>query len=253
MITSRPFEACLGQKRYSLIDRFLYFRSLIIMNIIVQLIFFLITPIIHSLPSNSYYLIDIDSKISSNTSYCSNLLTNEQTYRIPSQCRHHLLCTPYYCDEQSFRCMKIRESLCCLYRYLQDNCREVDSNQIRDLFRSIYFQISIEHGYCEINLERIEKNDQAYCIATVEEETTATTTVASVSIRPSYRHFHRRPSTLSPTRYRPRLAVRQNYSSLANLDYLRRFTIIEANIASKSPKILLDLLLILSGLFSILS
>lgn len=224
------------------------------MNMIVQLIFFLFTPIVYSLPSNSYYLIDIDPKISSNTSYCSNLLTNDQTYRIPSQCRHHLLCTPYYCDEQSFRCMKIRETLCCLYQYLREHCQQVDYNQMKDLFRSIYFQMSIEHGYCEINLERIEKNDQAYCIATVEEEILSTTTTTTVAtIRPSYRYFHRRPSTLSPTRYRPRLAVRQNYSSLANLDYLRRVTIIETNIPSRSPQIHLDYLLILSSLISILS
>lgn len=228
------------------------------MDIFLQLILLLSLSIIHCLPSNSYYLLDLDSKISSNTSYCSNLFTNEQTYRVPRQCHHHLLCTPYYCDDQSFRCMKIRESLCCLQEYLQENCQQIDGNRIKDLFRSIYFQMSIEHGYCEINLERIEKNDQTYCIASIIEETisttittTTTTTVASSSIRPSYRHFHRRPSTLSQNRYRPRLAVRQNYSSLANLDYLRRVTIIEANLVSKTSKIFIDCLAILSALLLI--
>lgn len=227
------------------------------MDILIQLILLLLLPsIIHSLPSNRYYLLDIDSTSSSNTSYCANLFTNEQTYRLPSQCHHHLLCTPYFCDDQSFRCMKIRETLCCLHGYLEENCRQIDATRIKDLFRSIYFQMSIEHGYCEINLERIEKNDQSYCIATITEETTSTTTATTTvmsTIRPFYRHFHRRPSTLSLNRYRPRLAVRQNYSSMANLDYLRQVTIIEANIASKSSTIPFNCLFILTVLFSIFS
>jgi hypothetical protein len=221
----------------------------------IRSIFLLLIPIINGVPLNSYYLIDIDHNISSNTSYCSNILTTDQTYRIPKQCHHHLLCNPYYCDDQSFRCIKIRETLCCLNEYFQSNCKNDHSNRIKDLFRSVYFQISIEHGYCEINLERIEKHDQAYCIANMDEPIqTTTTTIASSSIRPFLKYFHRHSSTLRPHRYHHhRLATRQNYSSLANLDYLRRVTIIEANISSKSSRIFRDSLLIISFLFLILS
>ena len=74
--------------------------------------------IINGLPSNSYYLIDIDNNISTNESYCSNILINDQIYRIPKECQHHLICDPYYCDDKSFRCIKIRETLCCLNKYL---------------------------------------------------------------------------------------------------------------------------------------
>jgi hypothetical protein len=116
--------------------------------------------------------------------------------------------------------------------------------------------MSIEHGYCEINLERIEKHDQAYCIANIEQpiEMTMTTTTASTSIRPFFKYFHRRSSTVRPNRHNNhhRLATRQNYSSLANFDYLRRVTIIEANVSSKSSRIFRDSLLIISSLFSIL-
>jgi len=157
----------------------------------IFLLFFLLIPIINGLPSNSYYLIDIDNNFSSNESYCSNIFTTEQIYRIPNQCHHHLLCDPYYCDDKSFRCIKIRETLCCLYKYFQLNCQLDNSIQIKDLFRSIYFQMSIEHGYCEINLERIEQNDHSYCLAQNLETTTSTT--ISLSHLPSkrfqqYRH-----------------------------------------------------------------
>jgi hypothetical protein len=92
--------------------------------------FFLLIPILNGLPSNSYYLIDIDNNFSSNESYCSNIFTNEQIYRIPKQCHHHLLCDPYYCDDKSFRCIKIRETLCCLYKYFQLNCQLDNSIRI---------------------------------------------------------------------------------------------------------------------------
>jgi hypothetical protein len=215
---------------------------------IIFSIFLLLIPIINGIPSNSFYLIDINNNLSLNESYCSNILINEQIYRIPKQCHHHLLCNPNYCDDKSFRCIKIRETLCCLYNYLQLNCQQEDSNRIKDLFRSVYFHISIEHGYCEINLERIEKNDQAYCIANIEE----TTTIVSSSIRSSFKYFHRHSPTLRPHRYRHRLATRQNYSSLPNLDYLQRFTIIEENISSKYSRIFLDYFLIISLLFLLL-
>lgn len=234
---------------YKLSSSFCIFRSLImILSIILLLI-----PIINGVPLNSYYLIDIDQNISLNTSYCSNILTNDHTYRIPKQCHRHLLCNPYYCDDQSFRCIKIRESLCCLNQYFQSNCEYNNSNRIKDLFRSIYFQISIEHGYCEINLERIEKHDQAYCIANIDESIETTTTMISTSIRSFIKYFHRRSSTVQPNRYHHRLAIRQNYSALANLDYLQRVTIIEANISSKSSRIFRNSLLIISFLFSILN
>ena len=224
------------------------------------LLIFLWIPIINSIQTNSYYLIELDKQLSSssNESYCSNILTIEQTYRIPRQCQQHLLCNPYYCDDRSFRCMKIRETLCCLNRYLQSNCQKEDFKRIKDLFRSVYFQISIEHGYCEINLERIEKDDQMYCLANLEETTTTTTTTTTTmmtttmtvfsSYRPIFKHFHRRTSTYQPNRYRHRVATRQNYSSLPDLEYLRRFTIVERN---KSSKLLRNYLLIIL-LFSIL-
>jgi len=215
-------------------------------------IFFLLIPIINGIPSNSYYLIDIDNNLSLNESYCSNILINEQIYRIPKQCHHHLLCSPYYCDDKSFRCIKIRETLCCLYKYFQLNCQQNNSIQIKDLFRSVYFHMSIEHGYCEINLERIEKYDQAYCIGNIE-ETTQMMTMVSSSIRTSFKYFHRHPSSLRPYRYRHRIATRQNYSLLANLDYLRRFTIIEENISSsKCTRMFRNCFLVISLLLSIL-
>ncbi|CAF0734373.1 unnamed protein product [Rotaria sp. Silwood1] len=222
-------------------------------KIIFLAIVFLLIPIISCLPSNSFYLINIDNNLLSNESYCSNILINQHIYRIPKQCHHHLLCNSYYCDDKPFRCMKIRETLCCLYKYFQLNCQQDNFIQIKDLFRSVYFYISIEHGYCEINLERIEKNDQAYCISTIEETTTkilstqTIKTTVSSTIRSSFKYFHRRLSSLYPHR----IATRQNYSSLTNLDYLRQVTIIE-NVSSKCSKIFIDCFLIIIFLLSIL-
>ena len=195
------------------------------------LLLFFLVPMINGLPSNVYYLIDIANNTSSNESYCSTPLIDDQLYRIPQSCQHHLMCDPYSCDDQSFRCVKIRESLCCLQNYLRLHCEQENSLRTKDLFRSVYFHMSIEHGYCEINLERIEKNDQAYCLGNTPE---ATTTISS-SIRSTFKHFHRRLSTMRPARNRHRLANRQNYSSLANLDYLRQVTIIEENLLSSAP------------------
>ncbi|CAF0724542.1 unnamed protein product [Rotaria sordida] len=222
---------------------------MIMKKIILLVIIVLFIPIINCFPSNSFYLINIDKNLLSNESYCSNILINQHIYRIPKQCHHHLLCNSYYCDDKSFRCMKIRETLCCLYKYFQLNCQQDNFIQIKDLFRSIYFYMSIEHGYCEINLERIEKNDQAYCISNIEETLTTQTikTIISSTIRSSFKYFHRRPSSLYPHRQ----ATRQNYSSLTNLDYLRQVTIIES-ISSKCSKIFIDSFLIIIFLLSIL-
>ena len=168
--------------------------------------------IIIGIPSNSYYLIDIDTNLSLNTSYCSNILINKNLYHIPSQCHSHLLCTPYHCDDKSFRCIKIRETLCCLYKYIQKNCQK---ENFKDHFRSIYFHISIQHGYCEINLERIEQNDHSYCIAN-HHETTTTTAL-------SKKHLHR-------YRHRPHLTT-HTYET--------------TNISSKSSFIYINLIIVL--------
>lgn len=144
------------------------------------------------IPSNSYHLIDIATDSSLNTSYCSNILLNKNLYRIPNECYKHILCDPHYCDDKSFRCIKIRETLCCLYKYIENNCPK---ENLKDQFRSIYFHISIEHGYCEINLERIEQSDESYCIANYIEST------PSSSTRLSLRHFqwhHLRITTQLP-------------------------------------------------------
>lgn len=123
-------------------------------NSIVLLLFLLI----ELTRSHSYYLIDIDMNFSS----CSNILINKTRYGIPRLCQKHLLCHPSHCDDQSFRCVKIRETLCCLSQYIDKICSK--DRTYKDRFRSIYFHISIEHGYCEINLERIEQNDPLYCL-----------------------------------------------------------------------------------------
>lgn len=230
------------------------FRSSIMAAAIVVLLIIALWPIVHALPSNTYYLIELDKTPSANDSFCSNIFTKEQTYRLPNECHQHLLCDPYYCDEKSFRCVKIRETLCCLHRHIQSHCRADRAGRIKDLFRSVYFQMSIEHGYCEINLERIEKADQAYCIAEITEEarptptttttsSTTTTTTMSVSapVRSTYKHFHRRPSAARPGRPRYRVAARQNYSSLANLHYLRQVTIVEENLSSARARMSIDL------------
>ncbi|CAF1232752.1 unnamed protein product [Rotaria magnacalcarata] len=230
------------------------------MEKVILSVIFLSMPIVNGLPSNAYYLIDINNSALSNESYCSNILVNQEVYRIPEQCQHHLLCTPYYCDDKSFRCIKIREALCCLYKYFQSNCQQDNTFRVKDLFRSVYFQISIEHGYCEINLERIERNDQAYCIAD-EQETQLTTTqtvptTVPSPIRSSVKYFHRRPSLSSLLHHHhhhqsPHLtAVRQNYSMLLNSDHLRRFTIIE-NVPSTSSRIFINCFLIIIFLLSI--
>jgi hypothetical protein len=197
----------------------------------ILFVFLLLIKLIISIPSNSYYLIDLDNNLSLNNSYCSNLFTNDQLYRIPRQCHKHLLCDPYYCDDKSFRCIKIRETLCCLYNYFQKTCEKENFIQMKDQFRSIYFHISIEHGYCEINLERIEKNDHSYCIADYQETTTTTTTTTS-SPRLSFRNFHR---------YHHRLTTRPNRSVLSNFNYIRREIVNEKNISSKSSFIYSDL------------
>ncbi|CAF3966884.1 unnamed protein product [Rotaria sp. Silwood1] len=88
--------------------------------------------------SNSYYLIDIDKNISFNTSYCSNILINKNLYRLPNQCHKHLLCYRYNCDYRLYRCMKIRETLCCLYKYIKKYCQK---ENFKDHFRFIYFHI----------------------------------------------------------------------------------------------------------------
>lgn len=124
--------------------------------------------------SHSYYLIDIDTIFSS----CSNISINKTRYGIPHLCRKHLLCHPYHCDDQSFRCVKIRESLCCLSQYIDKFCST--NRTYKDRFRSIYFHISIEHGYCEINLERVEQNDPSYCLTNQLEMTTTTTTTTNL-------------------------------------------------------------------------
>jgi hypothetical protein len=202
---------------------------------------------IDGIPSNSYYLIDIAQNSSSNENYCSNLLINEQIYRIPQPCQHHLLCDPYYCDDQTFRCVKIRETLCCLRQYLQLTCQDEHFVRTRDRFRSVYFHMSIEHGYCEINLERIEKHDQAYCLANDDQVRTSTSTATSLlSTRSTYKHFHRRLSTLRTHRNHHRLATRQNHSSLNNFDYLRQVTIIDDNLLSNCAINSLDRFLLLT-------
>jgi hypothetical protein len=139
--------------------------SLFVLLILIQLI--------TSIPSNSYYLIPLDTNSSlTNSNYCLNISINKNIYHIPHQCHNHLLCDSYHCDDKSFRCIKIRETLCCLYKYIEDNCQR---ENLKDQFRSIYFYTSIQHGYCEINLERIEQNDHSYCLAQNLQTTTSTT------------------------------------------------------------------------------
>jgi hypothetical protein len=161
------------------------------MNIKIGILFVLLLLInlIISIPSNSYYLIDIDRNFSLNNNYCSNILINKNFYRIPNQCHKHLFCNVYHCDDKSFRCIKIRETLCCLYAYLKKNCQK---NNLKEQFRSIYFHISIQHGYCEINLERIEQNDHSYCLENHLETTTTSL---------SFKHFHRYRHHLSTINY----------------------------------------------------
>lgn len=128
-------------------------------------IFLLVEFVVFCSPLRTFYLLDIDHRSSFNTSFCSDSLIDGEFYRIPRQCQKHLQCHSFHCDEQSFRCVKIRETLCCLKRYFHRHCSKSERQQIKDQFRSVYFHVSIEHGYCEINLERIEKLDENYCLA----------------------------------------------------------------------------------------
>jgi len=191
------------------------------MNIKTPILFVLLIliKIIIGIPSNSYYLIDIDTNLSLNNSHCSNILINKDLYRIPNQCHQHLLCDPYHCDDKSFRCVKIRETLCCLYNYIQKYCR---NEILKDPFRSIYFHISIEHGYCEINLERIEKNDRSYCLSNSLETTTRSQSHLSL------KHFHR---------YRHHLTT-----PLSNVNYLKYQ---KTNISSKNSFIYINFIIVL--------
>ncbi|CAF0934265.1 unnamed protein product, partial [Didymodactylos carnosus] len=177
---------------------------------------------------NSYYLLNIDDNLNdtqSSSVICDNLLTEQQTYRIPRQCLTHFYCDSSKCDDQQFRCVKLRESLCCLYKYFTKNCR---LNTIKENFRYIYFQLSIQHGYCEINLERIENTDETYCIAEDDFRQLQTTT-------PFYRHYdYLKPHTKHTYQQHPRVlktakhyrrkqhtAARYNHS---NNDYYPRKT-----------------------------
>ena len=188
-------------------------------------------------PSNPYNLIHVDSDLSSsNASYCSTSFIQNDVYRIPRQCHAHLVCDPYYCDDKSFRCTKLREILCCLYDHVQTHCPADQFAKTRDHFRAMYFHMSIQHGYCEINLERIEKNDYSYCLVTdLDTSTTSTTTTTSLP-RTSYKYIHR---------YRHRLASRPNRSLVSNFDYLRRESIVQRNVSSACALIETSCLLVL--------
>jgi hypothetical protein len=137
-----------------------------------------------TIPSKSYYLIDIDTNVSLDN-YCLNISAKRDLYSIPRPCHHHLLCDSYNCDERSFRCVKLRETLCCLHTYIQRHCRDVN---LKDHFRSIYFHTSIQHGYCEINLERIEQRDHSYCLTNHLDSSTIPS--SPVSLKRLHRYHH---------------------------------------------------------------
>ncbi|CAF0899505.1 unnamed protein product [Didymodactylos carnosus] len=179
----------------------------------------------------SYYLLNVD--VNSNDSQsssiiCDNLFTEQQTYRIPRECLSHFYCDLSKCDEHQFRCVKLRESLCCLYKYFTKHCR---LNTIKENFRYIYFQLSVQHGYCEINLERIENNDETYCIADEDNFRQPQTTTV---FYPHYHHHHMKHHTqqtsehhhlriLKTTKHYRRkqnIATRHNHST--NPHYLRK-------------------------------
>ncbi|CAF5011724.1 unnamed protein product [Rotaria sp. Silwood1] len=166
------------------------------------ILFLLLLLLINNISSkslNSYYLIDIDRNFSlNNNSYCSNILINKNLYYIPNQCHKHVLCNRYNCDDKSYRCIKIREILCCLYKYIQKYCQK---DNLKEQFRFIYFHISIQHGYCEINLERIEQNDQSYCISNNIETTTTTISLSHLSLKYFHRYYSRSTSQLSNINY----------------------------------------------------
>ena len=171
-----------------------------------MLLLFLCIGLVLTVERKSYYLIDLDRHASLNTSNCSSLVHRDQSYRIPRLCHSHLLCSPSSCDDPSFRCVKLRETLCCAQRHLRRSCPDDDLRRLKDQFRSLYFDVSIEHGYCEINLERIEQDDRSYCIAMIKEDSTSAPRLA-------WRSAHR-------------LAARPNRSTLAQLDDFRRDSII---------------------------
>jgi len=194
----------------------------------------LIFKIVQTTTSQSYYLLDVDLSSNNNeteTVLCSNLQIS-QTYRIPRQCLKHFYCDPVYCDDKQFRCVKVRESLCCLHKYFLNNCQQ-NRDEIKEQFRLIYFQISLLHPYCEINLERIEKNDDTYCIAVDDRELSTTTMTIPSPIR-IYRPYHHRNRHLKPSFYNPTATsnyfnYKQKYKPAArhnnsNTHYLRKIT-----------------------------
>lgn len=155
----------------------------------------LFVNIITAISSKSYYLIDIDMNVIRNGSSCPDILVNNHAYHIPNQCHKHALCSSYNCDDKLLRCIKIRETLCCLYKHIEKNCRK---ENLRDQFRSIYFHASIQHGYCEINLERIEQNDSSYCVGNYTETTTLS---SNLSLKNFPRYQHRLTTRLSKINY----------------------------------------------------
>lgn len=167
------------------------------MNFKISIVFllFLFIKLNISMSLNSYYLIDIDTNSSINNNSCTNIFLNKNLYHIPHQCHKHLLCTTDQCDDKSFRCIKIRETLCCIYKYIQKYC----SNEqiLKDQFRLIYFHISIQHGYCEINLERIEQNDHSYCLANHFEITTTAVSLSHLPLKRFQQNRHRLAATQS--------------------------------------------------------
>lgn len=122
--------------------------------------------------SHSSYLIDVDS--SWNSVDCSTLFDGADLHRIPRLCHWHLLCSPSSCDDSSFRCVKLRETLCCVEQFIRRSCPVADLRRLKARFRSFYFDVSIEDGYCEINLERIEREDRSYCIASSHRSSSVT-------------------------------------------------------------------------------
>lgn len=141
----------------------------------MQTVFILLTFII--IQSNCYYLIELNRNYSSIKSYCSIEYFEKNLYHIPERCHRHVECHSSHCDDRQFRCVKLRETLCCLYEYIREKCLNIN---IKERFRSIYFHLSIQHGYCEINLERIEQQDQTYCLNNYIETTTITVSYSSI-------------------------------------------------------------------------
>jgi len=113
------------------------------------------------LQSNGYYLLELNRNHSSIESYCSIEYFDGVSYQIPRQCHRHVQCASSNCDDRQFHCVKLRETLCCLYDFVRSTC--VNRN-VNERFRSVYFHVSIQYGFCEINLERIEQQDRTYCL-----------------------------------------------------------------------------------------